>query len=183
MTLGLLAWSLLFNHVFYGSMSMVKKICPQLSNLLPLQLIKHQRITRVGKRIENSTKPGCKWIVLLWGYWMVLLIPLSQVMLQTCLHQRRSGILFIRSMSKTDKALMFMHLWRRSGAWIGMVLPLCLTILEGWLIFVVRLLKEKVPWMIWCLPMLFFAHFYHKWSLTSLWLLKVFFKGSKMQSR
>ena len=50
---------------FYGSMSMVKKICPQLSNLLPLQLIKHQRITRVGKRIENSTKPGCKWIVLL----------------------------------------------------------------------------------------------------------------------
>ena len=63
-TLGLLAWSLLFNHVFYGFMPMVKKICLRLSNLLSLQLIKHQRIIRVGKRIENSTKLSCKWIVL-----------------------------------------------------------------------------------------------------------------------
>jgi len=33
-----------------------------------------------------------------------------------CLLQRRFGILFIRSMLKTDKALIFMHLWRRSRA-------------------------------------------------------------------
>ena len=159
MTLGLLAWSLLFNHNFYGYISLVKKICLQLSNLLSLCLIKHQWNIRARKKTESSTKPGYKWIALLWGYWMVLLIPLSRIMLQICLLQRRSGILFIRSMLKTDKALMFIHLWRRSGAWIGMVLFLCLTTLEGWLIFVVGLLKERVPWMIWCSPMLFFAHF------------------------
>jgi len=34
----------------------------------PLQLIEHQRNIRVGKKTESSTKPGCKWIVLLWGY-------------------------------------------------------------------------------------------------------------------
>ena len=138
---------------------MVKKICLQLSNLPSLQLIEHQRNIRVGKKTESNTKPGCEWIALPWGYWMVLLIPLSRVISQICLLQRRSGILFIRSMLKTDKALMFMHLWRRSGAWIRMVLSLCLTTLEEWLIFVVRSLKERVPWMIWYLPMLFFAHF------------------------
>ena len=37
-------------------------------------------------------------------------ILLSLVISQTCLLQRRSGILFIRSMSKTNNALMFMHL-------------------------------------------------------------------------
>ena len=77
MTLGLLAWSLLFNHSFYGYM--VKKICLLLSNLSPLHLIEHQQNTRVGKRTESSTKPGCEWIALPWGCWMVLLIPFYSV--------------------------------------------------------------------------------------------------------
>ena len=121
-----------------------EKDMPIVSKFTPLQLIEHQRNTRVGKKTKSSTISGYKWIVLPWGYWMVLLILFSQVMSQTCLHQRRSGILFIRSMLKTDKVLMFIYLWRRSRVWIGMVLLLCLTILEEWSIFVIRSSKKRV---------------------------------------
>ena len=40
---------------------------PTVVKSTPLHLIEHQQNTRVGKRTESSTKPGCEWIALPWG--------------------------------------------------------------------------------------------------------------------
>jgi len=41
-----------------------KKDMPIVGKFTPLQLIEHQRNTRVKKKTKSSTKPGYKWIVL-----------------------------------------------------------------------------------------------------------------------
>jgi len=45
---------------FYGFMSIIKKICLQLSNLLFFQLIKYKRNIIVEKKTESSIKPDYK---------------------------------------------------------------------------------------------------------------------------